>query len=214
MERITAISSSRSDPSRRIVKVDGKSVATLSRQQVEALQLEPDQAWTDALSRRVEDAAAFDKAMKKAMQWINRKPLSESQLAEKLREGGLDGDLVSRVMVRLRGIGAVDDESLGDQLIDELIRNQSAGPRLLRSKLRQRGLGKKLIDKLVTERSAARCFEDALDLAKQRLIRLRRVPPPSRARKLASLLARRGYDEDTVERVIAELKLDGGGTEA
>lgn len=213
MERITAISFSRSDPSRRIIKVDGKSVATLSRQQVEALRLEPDQAWTDALSRRVEDAAAFDRAMKLAMQWINRKPLSEAQLTEKLREESIDDELIARVMVRLRGIGAVDDEALGGQLIDELIRNKSAGPRLLRQKLRERGLNKKLIDKLVSEHSAASSFEDALHLAKQRLIRLRRVPPPSRGRKLAGLLARRGYDEDTVERVISELKLDGGAAE-
>ena len=211
MERITAISNSSSDPTRRVIKVDGKSVATLSRQQVEALKLEVELAWTDVLSRRVQDAAAFDKTMKKALQLINRRPLSEAQLSAKLRESGIDGDLISRAMVRLRGIGAVDDESLGDQLIDELIRNKSAGPRLLRAKLRQRGLAKKLVDKLVTERSAASSFEDALDLAKQRLRRLRRVPPPSRGRKLAGLLARRGYDEETVERVIVELKLDGAG---
>ncbi len=211
MERITAISHSRSDPTRRIIKVDGKSVATLSRQQVEALRLELDLAWTETLSQRVEDAAAFDGAMKKALKLINRKPLSEAQLTARLREEGIDDELIGRALVRLRGIGAVDDEALGGQLIDELIRNKSAGPRLLRQKLRERGLGKKLIDKLVSEHSASSSFEDALHLAKQRLVRLRRVPPPSRGRKLAGLLARRGYDEETVERVIVALKLDGAG---
>lgn len=203
---ITALSPTKRDPSRQTIKVAGKAVATMNTRRITDLGLEIGMPWTPALAAAVEQAAAFDKVMRAAMNRLSRRAMSRFQLRRKLTDRKLEFDpaVVDAVLDRLEELDLIDDEAFGRALVAEILRGKPAGPRLLRAKLMQRGLDRNLIDQLISEQTPD--ADGALDLAQKKLRSLMRYDPPTRKRRLWSMLARRGFDGDTIESALSRLE--------
>ncbi|MEX2215402.1 MAG: regulatory protein RecX [Phycisphaeraceae bacterium] len=149
----------------------------------------------------------FDRAFKQAMQRLNRRAMSAWQLATKLGELKHDEAIVAQVIERLKRIGALDDEKLARGLIEEVTRKGPAGAALLRKKLARFGFEESLVDRVVNDAaSAASPVDEARALVAKKLPSLMRFPAATRLRRLASLLARRGMDEETIESVLSEME--------
>ena len=205
--RITAITPTAHDPQRATVKVGRKSVATLSLALIDELGLSVDQPWDEALAQRVDEAAQYDKALRKAMHRLTRRAMSRHDLDRKLRDLEFESEVRQRALDRLTELGYLDDEAFGRSLIRELQRAKPAGPRLLRQKLMTKGLDRTLIDQLVEEATAdTDDYEPALELARNRLTQLHRHDPTTRLRRVHGLLGRRGFDADTIRRVMETLR--------
>lgn len=206
MPSITAISSSKRDATRLIVKVDGKSAVTLSAERVAELNLAVDRQWTAELARRARQAAAYDKALRHAVRLLHRRPLSVAHLRQRLEHAEHGAEAIERVVGHLSRIGLLDDAALGRALIDELRGREPAGAELLRAKLAQRGLEEALVDQLIAESSRATdAVADARRLVERRARSLANVDAVTRQRRLWSLLARRGFDQDTIEAVLGDV---------
>lgn len=166
---ITALSPTKRDPGRLTIKVAGRAVATMQAKRIAELGLEIGMPWTDALAEQVAHAAAFDKAMRAAMNRLNRRAMSRSQLRRKLTDRKLELDVaaVDAALDRLEELDLIDDEAFGRALIAEILRGRPAGPMLLRQKLMQRGLERNLIDRLIAENepSEEAAIEGAVKLA-------------------------------------------------
>ena len=215
--RITAIKPTARDPQRVTVRVGRKVVATLSVRQAEALGLHVDQPWDTALAAQVEQAAQVDKAMRKAMNRLNRRAMSRRDLDRKLRDLEFDEPIRQRVLDRLTELKYLDDEAFGRALIRETQRAKPAGPRLLRQKLFQKGLDRKLIDQLVGEvRDTSDPEAEALALARRRLRQMSRLDAAARQRRLYGLLARRGFEPQTINAAMEALRdeIIGGDADA
>jgi regulatory protein len=77
---------------------------------------------------------------------------------------------------------------------------------LLRQKLYQKGIGRSLIEKLVGEATDAQDLAPgAVELARKKLRSMQRLDIDTRKRRLYGLLARRGFNPDTISSVMAEL---------
>jgi regulatory protein len=221
MPRITAITTSRKDPQRASIKVDGKAVATLSFTWLDDLGIAVDQAWDEALAQRVAAAAMYDKALRAALRRIDRRAMSTRQLADKLRSLGFEQAIIESVTAQLTQRGLLDDKAFGEALIREVHRGKPAGPRLLRAKLRQKGLESQLIDQLLEADAAADLVDidvdalagenpsavstttaRAIKLVRQKLPSLMRFDAITRKRRLWGLLARRGFDGETIEHAL------------
>lgn len=209
MRHISALSPSRRDPSKLIIHVNGKPVATLSRKQVEALGLEVETDWTEKLAAKVEDAIAFEAAFDQSMRMINRKRLSRAKVTAKLSERGHDEALVDRVIAKLLAIGAINDETLATDLVDEIDRTRPAGPAMKRAKLAQRGVNEEIIERVV-EQSASPSSQlaDARKLIASRSKAMAKLDETARKRRLWDLLARRGFDEETIDTVLGGASCD------
>ena len=207
MQRITAIVSAKRKPGRYVVKVDGRAVATLRERSVADLGLAVDQLWDERLATDVARAAAFDKAYGDAATRLNRRAMSRRQLHDKLRQLGHDRETVDQVMDKLESLRLVDDEALGRELIRQIADARPAGAPLLRSKLMQRGLDHELIDRLLDELAptSEQAAEGAAELARKKLRTMTRLDPNTRKRRLWSMLARRGFDSDTIQAAMADL---------
>jgi regulatory protein len=206
---ITSITTSPRDTRLMTVKVGNRAVATLPVRVIEELNLGLGEMWDDALAARVHDAVAFQRAFEAAMKKVNRTALSRRRMAEKLKLGGIEEAMIDRVLDRLVEIGAVDDEAYGRALVNEIQARKPAGPALLRAKLRQKGLENKLIDKLlaeVKEDPTADPVGDAAELARKKLRSMARLEPQVRKRRLWGALARRGFDGDTIDAALRQLK--------
>lgn len=206
MDRITAIKPTQRDPKRVTVRIGRKVMGTLPISKVEDLGLEVGQVWDEALATRVAQAGVYDKALRQALNRLNRRAMSRRDLDKKLH--GLDYDQVVReqVLDRLTELKFLDDEAYGRALIDATMRRKPAGPQLLRQKLYQKGIDRSLIERLVSEATDAQDLAPgAVELARKKLRTMQRFDTETRKRRLYGLLARRGFNSDTISSVMAEL---------
>jgi len=208
MKTITAITPAPSSTRRAVVKVDGKPVATLSLNLISELGLGVDQPWDDRVAAKVRDAADYDRAYRAATTRLNRRQLSTYQLSQKLSQLGFASPVLDRVIARLTDAGFLNDHALGQAIIQSIMSRKPAGPRFVRAKLRQRGLPADLVDRLIQETTVdtQTAVDQATALARQRLKTLPAdLDPMARRRRLWGLLARRGFDGDTIEQALSQL---------
>ncbi|MDX1683019.1 MAG: regulatory protein RecX [Phycisphaeraceae bacterium] len=210
MAEITALSPTRRDAERLNVKVDGKFVTVLTRKAVERLDLTVGTEWTDQLAETVIAAGAVEKAVRDGLRRVNRRPTSRRRLADKLRKKEHPADAIEKALDKLEEIGALDDEAFGRALIEEWSRSKPVGPRMIRSKLRQRGLSPQLADRLSDEHapSTAEQYDTALEFARRKAEAMHRDDPGRRYRRLQGMLARRGFDAEVVREVLEEVMPD------
>ncbi len=205
--RITALAPSRRDPDRVTIKVSGKPVANLSANLVAEMKLAVDQPWSEALAAQVAAAVEYDQAMREAMRRLGRRPLSTQQLRQYLTQRGHGERAVQRAVGRLMELGLLDDAAFGRELIRQTIARKAAGPRLLRTKLIQQGLDRSMVEDLLAETTPTEApLEQAIELARKKLRSLARLDPAVRTRRLWGLLARRGYDPDTIQAVLRNVQ--------
>lgn len=206
MPCITAIRPTQRDPGRMTIRLGGKVVATLPMRKIEELGLHVGQVWDEALAQRVRQAGVFDKALRQAMNRLNRRAMSRRDLGRKLGDLGHEAPVCEAVLDHLTERGFLDDEAYARALIDATLRQKPAGPQLLRQKLYQKGIGRSLIEKLVGEATDGQDLAPgAVDLARKKLRSLKRVDIATRKRRLYGLLARRGFNPDTISSVMSEL---------
>ncbi len=206
MDQITQIKPTQRNPKRVTVRIGRRVVATLAQSKVDELGLHVGQAWDEALAQRVAQAAVSDKAMKQAMNRLNRRAMSRHDLDFKLKGLGYEQAVRESVLDKLTEMRFLDDEAYGRALIDATMRRKPAGPQLLRQKLFQKGIDRSLIEKLVGDATDAQDLAPgAVDLARKKLRTMQRLDIQTRKRRLYGLLTRRGFNPDTISSVMAEL---------
>lgn len=206
MELITAIKPTHRNPKRVTIRIGRKVVATLPQSKVEELGLAVGQAWDEALAQQVTQAGMYDKALRQAMNRLNRRAMSRRDLDKKLQGLEYEQAVREQVLDRLTEMKFLDDEAYARALIDATLRRKPAGPQLLRQKLYQKGIDRSLIEKLVGAATDAQDLAPgAVELARKKLRSMQRLDIDTRKRRLYGLLARRGFNPDTISSVMAEL---------
>ncbi|MDH3583060.1 MAG: recombination regulator RecX, partial [Phycisphaerae bacterium] len=196
-DRITRLRPLARDPDRYSVHVGRRRVATLAADEVQALRLEEGMAWDPSLAQRAQAAEARDQVRTQALRLLNRRALSEGELAERLRKRGHGDPAIEVVVQRLRDKGLLDDRAYGQALVRQIQAGRPAGRRLLQQKLRHRHLSADLIDALLDEADESTdAVADARRLADSYLAgaSVQRCPVPVRRRRVLGLLQRRGFD--------------------
>ncbi|WP_218974766.1 regulatory protein RecX [Streptomyces sp. NP160] len=131
-------------------------------------------------------------------------PRSRAQLEQKLAEKGVPEEAAGQVLDRFTEVGLVDDAAYAEVLV----RSQ----RLTRG-LGRRGLAHELRAKGVDDATAAAALEQVDDeaeeasargLVERRLRSMSSLAPEVQTRRLAGMLARKGYPQGLVMRVVRE----------
>lgn len=203
---ISDISPLPSDPNVQRIKVGGRIVARLSGRDVEQLNLEPGQEWTDELAERVAHQVARAKARKTALNALGRRSLSRGQLIERLQRRGHDADAAASVADELEADGWLDDAAYARELAESLCRSQPASQRLIVHKLVQRKFSRDLAERVAAEvLEGTDAVEQAMEFAEKRYRSMQSLSPAVAVRRIAGALARRGFDHSTTREVIARL---------
>jgi regulatory protein len=131
-------------------------------------------------------------------------PKTRAQLAEALRRRSVPDDVAERVLDRLGDVRLIDDGAFADAWVDTRHRGRGLARRALRAELRQRGVDDELVGSAV-----ARIDDDdeaaaAAALVARRLASTRNVPYDARVRRLAGMLARKGYPGGLALRVVRD----------
>lgn len=156
---------------------------------------------------RPADAAAY----RAALAALARRPYGTAELQATLLRKGHAAEAVRRALLRLQGLGYLDDRQYARLLAARAVGRQGAGPARLRQVLRSRGLLPDVVAAAVTE-AFAETDERAAALAagQRRLVALRGLPAEVARRRLAGHLSRRGHGPEAIAHALHALLGRGG----
>lgn len=118
---------------------------------------------------------------------------SRVQLERKLRQRGCDDAVAARVLDRMTELGLVDDEAYAGTMVREKHAVKGLARGALAHQLRQQGIDPELAGEALQQVAAGDERLRAEQLAMKKMRTMGGLAPDVQARRLAALLARKGY---------------------
>jgi regulatory protein len=144
-------------------------------------------------------------ALEVAQRFLATRPRSENEVRRRLLRAGCDAPVLDMVLDRLRRAGLLDDAAFASYWLDQRQTFKPRGARLLRAELRQRGVSAELAS-ATTALTAETAEDDAYRAAYRRAMQLAHLDEHTFKIKLGQLLARRGFDWDTIGPTVERLR--------
>lgn len=229
---ITALQADPSDPDKVHVFIDGKHAIAVALDVAAAEKLAVGQPCPPERLERLFKAQQLQQVYDSALKFLSYRPRSAREVELRLRKKGHEAPEIASVMERLKSRGYVNDEEFARFWVGNRMTFNPRGPRLLRSELRQKGVSQEVADSILAEQveaqkeavqQAAEVAEawgeqavdeeaapgtdlaNALSLARKKWRTYSRLDPQTARRRLSGFLARRGYNYDTIDRVVKRL---------
>ena len=140
-------------------------------------------------------------------------PRTRAQLADALRRRGVPEDAATAVLARFAEVGLIDDAMFASAWVESRHYGRGLGRMALAAELNQRGVDRADIKAAVDRLSPETELATARALVERRLASTVGQPAQVRIRRLAAMLARKGYPYGLAYRVVREA-LDQAGQEA
>jgi regulatory protein len=207
-QQITQIKAAKADPNLRHIEVGAKRIATLRASDVERLRLHVGTLWTATLAGAVESEHRANQARKRAMNLLGRRMYSRGELIDRLARAKFDRSIAVRIADELVTDRWIDDRQYAREILRSLTRTRPASKLLLLDKLISRKVDPETAREILDEWSAGMApAAQALQLAAKSLDKMKHVNSKAQGRRLAGLLARRGFDEEIVFQTLQQLDL-------
>jgi regulatory protein len=145
-----------------------------------------------------------------ALHLLAARPRSEAEVRGRLLRRGLPHDIIADTLARLRELGYVNDTEFARFWVESRSGANPRGRYVVRRELRAKG---------VDDETAATAMEALTDEASARQAAgkkarsLKGLEYPAFRGRLAGYLVRRGFDYDTVRRIVDDLWRESGGNE-
>ena len=131
-------------------------------------------------------------------------PRTRSELASTLRKKGVEDDVAEQVLSRFTEVGMIDDALFAQMLVGSRRRSKGLASRALSQELRRKGVDDESIEGALATLEPESELATARALVERRLHTTRALAREVRVRRLAGMLARKGYPAGTAFRVVRE----------
>jgi SOS response regulatory protein OraA/RecX len=132
-------------------------------------------------------------------------PRTRAQLADALRKRGIPDETADEVLGRFEDVGLIDDAAFARSWVESRHHGRGLASRALSAELKQRGVApdeiRAAIDEQLSPDDEATAARRLID---RKLNSTMSLTPEQRTRRLAGLLARKGYPAGLAFRVIRE----------
>jgi regulatory protein len=146
-----------------------------------------------------------ERARQVCLRLLTLAPRTRAQLAGALRKRGIPDEAADEVLGRLADVGLIDDAAFARAWVESRHYSRGLAGRALSAELRQRGVAADEIREAIDEQLSPEAeVSAARRLIAGKLAATRGLPPEQRTRRLAGLLARKGYPAGLAFRVIRE----------
>ena len=152
----------------------------------------------------VPDADAESVARAIVLRQLSMAPRSRSQLERKLRQRGCDDEVAAKVLDRMTEVGLVDDEAYAQMLVRSKQSDKGLARRALAHELRKQGIDQEIADEALGQVGAGDERVRAEQLVAKKLRSMRGLTPEVQTRRLAGLLARKGYSGEVAWPIIRD----------
>jgi regulatory protein len=131
-------------------------------------------------------------------------PRTRAELADALKRRGVPSEAAEAVLGRFAEVGLIDDATFATAWVESRHYGRGLGRRALVAELDRRGVARDDIEAAVDQLSPETERATALALVERRLAATAGQPYPVRVRKLAGMLARKGYSAGVAFSVVRE----------
>ncbi|MFI6346254.1 recombination regulator RecX [Streptomyces sp. NPDC050560] len=156
-------------------------------------------------SRAGDEASSGDPAERAraiCLRLLTGAPRTRRQLADALRKRDIPDETAEDVLSRLEEAGLIDDGAFADAWVESRHHGRGLAGRALARELRSRGVAAPVVEEAVGRLDPEREEETARGLVARRLAATRGLDRDRRLRRLAGMLARKGYPEGMALRVV------------
>ncbi|MER6344631.1 recombination regulator RecX [Streptomyces sp. NPDC001595] len=141
-------------------------------------------------------------------------PRTRKQLADALRKREIPDEVAEEVLSRFEEVGLIDDSAFADAWVESRHHGRGLARRALARELRTKGVDSTLIDAAVAQLDSEQEEATARELVARKLRATRGLDREKRLRRLAGMLARKGYPEGLALRIVRQaLEEEGEDTE-
>lgn len=204
--RITRIESQKSNPTRKNIYIDGEFALGISAETLLLYGLRTGDEVTESLLKQLSAAEGLHAARRAAMQLLARRPRSEKEIRDRLREKEFSEEEIQQTLDALRSAGLVSDEAFARTFIREQLSLHAKGPLAIKEKLLVLGINKQTIDRALSEVLQDVSEAGVARNAAERFLRStgrKHSDPHTKRRKLTAFLAGRGFSWDVIAEVVA-----------
>jgi regulatory protein len=132
-------------------------------------------------------------------------PRTRAQLAVALRKRGIPDEVADAALARFEDVGLIDDAAFARSWVESRHYGRGLAGRALSAELKQRGVAADEIRAALDEQLSPDAEATAARrLVERRIPGTRGLPADQRTRRLAGMLARKGYSPGLAYRVIKE----------
>lgn len=129
-------------------------------------------------------------------------PRTRDQLAQALRQRDVPDEVAEEVLSRFEEVGLINDAAFAEAWVESRHHSRGLARRALARELRTKGVDSALIDEAVGQLDGEREERTARELVERKLRATRGLDRDKRIRRLAGMLARKGYSEGVALRVV------------
>ena len=147
---------------------------------------------------------AVEQARQICLHQLEYAPRTRAELATVLRKKGVDDDVAEQVLSRFAEVGMIDDALFAQMWVTSRHRGKGLAGRALSQELRRKGVSDDTAAEAVATLDPERELATARELVDRRLRTTSGLPVDARVRRLAGMLARKGYPAGTAFRVVRE----------
>lgn len=172
---------------------------------VEAIQLKVGQTLTDEQIADLKDEDQYHKAYSRSLDYLSRRPRSRQEIERYLKGKEVPEPTIERVVTRLTKAQFLDDLAFAHYWIENRDAFRPRGVRALRYELRQKGLDETIINEALNS-SELDEIDSAYRVGAKQLYRLQSIEDRREfQQRLATYLARRGFNWETIREVSEQL---------
>ncbi|MDQ0774075.1 regulatory protein [Streptomyces aurantiacus] len=131
-------------------------------------------------------------------------PRTRKQLADALRKREIPDEAADEVLSRFEEVGLINDAAFADAWVESRHRGRGLARQALARELRTKGVDSTLIDEAVAQLDSDQEEATARGLVARKLHATRGLDRDKRIRRLAGMLARKGYSQGTALRVVRQ----------
>ncbi|MET8729896.1 recombination regulator RecX [Streptomyces parvus] len=155
-----------------------------------------------------------DQARNICLRLLTGTPRTRKQLADALRKREIPDEAAEEVLARFEDVGLIDDAAFAGAWVESRHHGRGLARRALVRELRTKGVDSAVIDEAVGQLDPDQEEETARELVARKLRSTRGLDRDKRLRRLAGMLARKGYGEGMALRVVRQaLEEEGEDTE-
>ncbi|MFE2305687.1 recombination regulator RecX [Streptomyces sp. NPDC059411] len=139
-------------------------------------------------------------------------PRTRRQLADALAKRDIPEEVSEQVLSRFEEVGLIDDAAFAGAWVESRHRGRGLARRALAQELRTKGVDPTLVQEALEQLDSDQEEETARELVERKLRSTRGLERDKRLRRLAGMLARKGYPEGMALRVVRRA-LEAEGTD-
>ena len=135
---------------------------------------------------------------------LEHAPRTRAELATVLGRKGVDDDVAEQVLSRFAEVGMIDDALFAQMWVTSRHRGKGLSGRALSQELRRKGVADDQVAEAIATLEPDQELATARALVERRLGSTGGLPTEARVRRLAGMLARKGYSAGLAFRVVKE----------